>query len=64
MDRINVIGAILGIGLLIFCSSLQQSQELQASDLQPIPDKLVVLTFDDGCKSDRRFGSLADRRNR
>ncbi|MCK4782991.1 MAG: family 78 glycoside hydrolase catalytic domain, partial [Desulfobacteraceae bacterium] len=55
MDRVNVIGAILGIGLLIFCSSLQQSQELQASDLQPIPDKLVVLTFDDGCKSDVKF---------
>jgi putative heme-binding domain-containing protein len=27
----------------------------QAKELQPIPDKLVVLTFDDGNKSDRTF---------
>lgn len=33
MDRVNVIRAILGIGLLIFCGSLQQSQEFQASEL-------------------------------
>jgi len=55
MDRVNVTRIILGIGLLIFCGGFLQSQELQAGNLQPVPDKLVVLTFDDGCKSDVTF---------
>ncbi|MCX5647700.1 MAG: family 78 glycoside hydrolase catalytic domain [Planctomycetota bacterium] len=42
--------AVLGIVLLVLGCELAG-----AADLPPIPDKLVVLTFDDGAKSDVAF---------
>jgi alpha-L-rhamnosidase len=40
------------MGLLYFFGNLHKTQVLQAGNLQPIPGKLVVLSFDDRCKSD------------
>jgi len=53
MDKILI--SILGIGLMSFCSNSEEPKESQVEGLHPIPDKLVILTFDDSCKSDVTF---------
>lgn len=53
MDRILI--SILGIGLISFCSNSAELEESQVEGLHSIPDKLVILTFDDSCKSDVTF---------
>ena len=55
MDKILI--SILGIGLMSFGGNSEEIQEPQVGDLQPIPDKLVVLTFDDACKSHVNFAA-------
>ncbi len=41
--------------LLFFANCISNGGVSHAQDLLPIPDKLIVLTFDDGCKSDVEF---------
>ena len=52
--RIKVLPLVSGI-ILLFMNCKSDSAEHASRELLPIPDKLVVLTFDDGCKSDVEF---------
>jgi len=54
MDRVKVL-FILGISLLYFLGNLPNTHALQVRKRQAIPEKLVVLTFDDACKSDVEY---------
>ena len=53
MNKIPI--SILGIVLMSFCSDSEELQATQVEGLQAIPDKLVILTFDDSCKSEVEF---------
>ena len=55
MDRVKVLSSILEISLFYVLGYLLQTHALQARELQAIPDRLVVLTFDDACKSDVEY---------
>ena len=46
---------IVLIVALLHGNCISNSGVCHAHELLPIPDKLVILTFDDGCKSDLRF---------
>ena len=52
MRTIRLGVAILGIGPLFF-----RRNTCEAGELLPIPNRLVVLTFDDGNKSDVDFAA-------
>jgi len=51
----KVLPVISGIILLSIMNCKSDQSGHSSRDLLPIPDKLVVLTFDDGCKSDVEF---------
>ena len=53
MYRIPI--STLGIVMMALCGNSAELQESQEESLLPIPDKLVILTIDDSCKSDVTF---------
>lgn len=51
----SISGVSLWLGLLAACVAGAQHRARPPADRQPVPEKLVVLTFDDGCKSHASF---------
>lgn len=50
-----VLGVFMGLSLLMGAATAQEASEAAGADLQPIPDKTVVLCFDDSVQSHRDY---------
>ena len=55
MFRTSILVLTLAAALLSCCNNIPGAESFKAQGPQAIPDKLVVLTFDDGCKSDVEY---------